>query len=164
MSDAVMIAYLPANGSFVKQDFPHMTLVYGGPITGLDKSQFNSLGKDGVSAARTTGSFSLNVTGVETLGNAGEEVDVLTLYPTPQLLVARQIVEKWNKSEFKDFLPHVTIGPVGSAYAQRILDSPDESSYSNRRRDLLPSNIFFDRLAVCWGDERLIFNLNTYDY
>jgi 2'-5' RNA ligase len=164
MSDTAMIAFLPTNGSFVKQDFPHMTLVFAGPITDRDKSEFNTMAKDGISAARATGSFSLNVTGVETLGDAGEEVDVLTLYPTPQLLVARKLTESWDKSGFPEFLPHVTIGPAGSAYAQRVVDSPDESSYSNRRRDLLPSSVYFDRLAVCWGNDRLIFNLNTYDY
>lgn len=160
-----MIAFLPANGSWVKQDFPHLTLVYAGPIEGRDKSEFNAMGKDGISAARTTGSFSLNVTGVETLGDTGEEVDVLMVYPTPQLLLARQIVEKWNKSEFTDFLPHVTIGPAGSAYVQQVGDNRDyEFGSSTRRRDLLPSSIFFDRLALCWGDDRLIFNLSTFDY
>lgn len=163
MSDQSMIAFLPANGSWVKQDFPHLTLVYGGPITGRDKSEFNAMGKDGISAARATGSFSLSVTGVETLGDAGEEVDALMMYPTPQLLVARKIVESWNKSEFTEFLPHVTIGPAGSAYAQRVVDSTEEYSYRDRRRDVLPSTIYFDRLAVCWGDDRLIFNLSAYD-
>lgn len=164
MSDTAMIAFLPANGSWAKQDFPHLTLVYAGPISGRDKSEFNAMGKDGISAARATGSFSLNVTGVETLGDAGEEVDVLMMYPTPQLLLARQIVEGWNKSEFKDFLPHVSIGPAGSAYAQQVLDTPDEVSYMNRRKDVLPSSIYFDRLALCWGDDRLIFSLSSFDY
>lgn len=159
-----MIAFLPANAPYVKQDFPHLTLVYAGVITGRDESEFNSMGKDAISAARVTGSFSLNVTGVDTLGDAGEEVDVLLMYPTPQLLVARQMVESWNKSEFKEFLPHVTIGPAGSAYSQRVLDTPDEISYMNRKRDVLPGSIYFDRLAVCWGDNRLIFSLNSYDY
>jgi 2'-5' RNA ligase len=165
MSDTAMIAFLPANGSWAKQDFPHLTLVYAGEIADRDQNELNAMGKDGISAARAVGgSFSLNVTGVETLGDPGEEVDVLTVYPTPQLLVARRIVESWNKSEFTEFLPHVTVGPAGSAYAQRVVDSTDEYSYSNRRRDLLPSTIHFDRLAVCWGDDRLLFNLNTYDY
>jgi len=159
-----MVAFLPANGSFVKQDFPHMTLIYGGLITDRDKNDFNAMGKDGISAARATGSFSLNVTGVETLGDAGEEVDALMLYPTPQLLVARQLVEKWDTSGFSEFLPHVTVGPAGSAFAESVFDQRDELSYSTRRKDLLPSTIYFDRLAVCWGDDRLIFNLNTYDY
>lgn len=160
-----MIAFLPANGSWVKQDFPHLTLVYAGPITDRNDTELNAMGKDGISAARAMGSsFSLNVTGVETLGDSGEEVDALVLHPTPQLLVARRIVQSWKKDDFDEYLPHVTIGPAGSAYAQRVLDSTNELSYSTRRQDLLPSTIHFDRLAVCWGDRRLIFNLNTYDY
>lgn len=162
MSDAAMIAFLPANALYVKQDFPHLTLVYAGPITGRDKSEFNKLGKDGISAARATGSFSLNVTGVETLGPAGEEVDALILHPTPQLLVARKIVEEWNDSEFKEFLPHVTIGPAGSAYTQEGVDTSSEFMYSKSSRNVLPSSIFFNRLAVCWGNDRLIFTLSDY--
>ena len=159
-----MIAFLPANGTWVKQDFPHLTLVYAGPITDRDSGEFNAMGKDAISAARVTGSFTLNATGVETLGEGVEEVDALILYPTPQLLVARQIVQSWNKSEFPELLPHVTIGPAGSAYAQRVVDNPDEMSYTSRQKNMLPSSVYFDRLAVCWGNDRLIFNLNTYDY
>lgn len=164
MSDTGMIAFLPTNGSWVKQDFPHMTLVYAGEIAGRDDSEYNAMGKDAISAARAVGgSFSLNVTTIETLGDAGEEVDTLILYPTPQLLVARQIVEKWNKSEFTEFLPHVTIGPAGSAYAQRVVDRTEDYNYP-KRRDVLPTSIHFDRLAVCWGDSRAIFDLSFYDY
>lgn len=164
MSDTAMIAFLPANAPYVKQDFPHLTLVYAGAITGRDQSEFNKLGKDGISAARTMGgAFSLAVTGVETLGDAGEEVDVLTVYPTPQLVLARKMVEDWNDSEFKEFLPHVTIGPAGSAYTQRDVNT-SEFSYSKSHRDVLPSSIFFNRLAVCWGNDRLIFTLSDYDY
>lgn len=164
MSDSAMIAFLPANAPYVKQDFPHLTLVYAGEIAGRDKSEFNTMGKDAISAARVTGSFSLNVTGVDTLGEAEEEVDVLLMHATPQLLVARKIVEKWNRSEFTDFLPHVTIGPPGSAYSQGSEDRFSESNYSNRSRNVLPAAIYFDRLAVCWGDDRLIFSLSNYDY
>lgn len=164
MSDTAMIAFLPANAPYVKQDFPHMTLVYAGEIAGRDKSEFNTMGKDAISAARVTGTFSVNVTGVDTLGDPGEEVDVLLVYPTPQLLVARQMVEKWNNSEFTEFLPHVTIGPAGSAYSQGSEDRFGESTYTKRSRDVLPASIFFDRLAVCWGDDRLIFSLSNYEY
>jgi 2'-5' RNA ligase len=163
MSDDSMIAFLPANAPWVKQDFPHLTLVYGGPITGRDQSEFNTMAKDGISAARATGSFSLMVMEMRTLGDAGEEVDALIMHPTPQLLVARKIVEGWNKSEFKDFLPHVTIGPAGSAYSQPQAEGVDDYGYRSRSRNVLPNNIYFDRLAVCWGNDRLIFNLNTYD-
>jgi 2'-5' RNA ligase len=164
MSDTAMIAFLPANAAWVKQDFPHMTLVYAGPIADRETSDLNVMAKDGISAARATGSFTLNVTGVETLGDAGEEVDALMLYPTPQLIVARQMVEKWNRSEFSDLLPHVSIGPAGSAFSRPSEDRFVDSNFTERRRNVLPSSVYFDRLAVCWGNDRLIFSLNNYDY
>lgn len=164
MSDTAMIAFLPANGLWVKQDFPHLTLVYIGSIVDRNKSDFNAMAKDGISAARVTGSFTLLATGVETLGDPGEEVDALMFYPTPQLLVARQIVEKWDNSGFPNLLPHVTIGPAGSAFAQQVPSDTNDLNYTSRRRDILPSNVYFDRLAICWGDDRLIFNLSSFDY
>lgn len=163
MSDDSMIAFLPSNGSWVKQDFPHMTLVYGGSIEGRDISEFNQMGKDAITAARAIRTFSLNATGVETLGEEPDRVDTLVFYPTPQLLVARKIVESWNKSEFTDFKPHVTIGPAGSAYADMVKVSTNDYEYPKRRRDMLPTSVYFDRLAVCWGDDRLIFDLGIYD-
>lgn len=162
MTDSSMIAFLPANGIWCKQDFPHMTLVYGGPIEGRPDSEFNEMAKDAISAARVVSSFSLKVTGVETLGDEGEEVDVLMLYPTPQLLVARKMVEAWDKSGFPDFMPHSTIGPAGSAYAEQVQTVTDNYSYPERRSSMLPSGLYFDRLAVCWGEKRLIFDLSDF--
>lgn len=164
MSDTSMIAFLPANGSWAKQDFPHLTLVFGGPIEGRELTEFNDMGKDAIIAARTIGSFSLNVTGVEELGDEGEEVDALILYPTPQLLVARNLVEKWDKSGFPDYKPHVSIGPAGSAYADNVQVNNNSDMYPGQRPAVLPSTIYFDRLAICWGDKRLIFNLSQFDY
>jgi 2'-5' RNA ligase len=159
-----MIAFLPVRAPWCKQDFPHMTLVYAGEIEGRSRTDFNDMAKDAISASRVIGSFSLNVTGVDTLGDEGEEVDVLTLYPTPQLLVARSMVEKWDKSGFLDFLPHATIGPAGSAYAMQVDLGMNTDTYPGERKDTLPTNIYFNKLAVCWGDDKLIFDLNNYDY
>ena len=162
-----MIAFLPTNGSWCKQDLPHMTLVFAGKITDRPLSEFNEMAKDAISAARIVKSFSLNVVGVETLGDAGEEVDALMLFPTPQLLVAyNTVADRWDKSEFKNnYLPHATIGPAGSAYAK---DDPfsnsDEVDYSSRRRNTLPASLYFDRMAVCWGDDKIIFSLTEFDY
>lgn len=167
MSDTAMIAFLPTNGSWCKQDFPHMTLVYAGDIADRPKSEFNEMAKDAISAARVVKGFSLNVVGVETLGDAGEEVDALILFPTPQLLIAYNMVSpRWEESEFKgNYLPHATIGPAGSAYAQvDPLTNTDDVSYSQRRRDTLPASIYFDRLAVCWGPDKMIFSLSDFDY
>jgi len=166
MNDTAMIAFLPANGSWVKQDFPHMTLIFNGPIEGREMTEFNEMGKDAITAARTMGSFSLNTIGVEQLGDNGEEVDALILYPTPQLLVARSFVEKWNKSENSDFKPYVTIGPAGAAYVDQVpVRTNSDYSYKDpRESSQLPNNVYFDRLAICWGDKRLIFSLSSLDY
>ena len=167
MSDTAMIAFLPTNGSWCKQDFPHMTLVYAGEITDRPSSEFNEMAKDAISAARVVRSFSLSVTGVETLGDEGQEVDALMLFPTPQLLVAYNTVSaRWDKSEFKDsYLPHATIGPAGSAYAQtEPFANTDDYGYKERRQNTLPASLYFDRLAVCWGDDKMIFSLSDFDY
>lgn len=166
MSDTAMIAFLPTNGSWCKQDFPHMTLVYAGSIVDRPKSEFNEMAKDAISAARIVKAFSLNVTGVEELGDQGEEVDALIFFPTPQLLIAyNTVAPRWNQSEFTDYLPHATIGPAGSAIAQEDpLTNTDDYSYTQRRRNTLPASVYFDRLAVCWGDDKMIFSLSDFDY
>jgi 2'-5' RNA ligase len=157
MSDSALIAYIPVDGSWCKQDFPHMTLVYAGLIVDRSETEFNALAKDAISAARVTGTFNLNVTSVDQMGEGIDKVDVLTLYPTPQLLLARNIVEKWDTGEFPNFIPHATIGPVGSAMT--IADPAPQYSQSYMRQSL-PTKIFFNRIAACWGDKRLIFNID----
>lgn len=155
MDGHAMIAFLPHNGSWCKQDLPHMTLVYAGKTEGRPESDFNALAKDAISAARITGSFRLQVEGVEVFGD-DEKVDVLTFTPTPQLLVARKRVEEWNASEFKDFKPHATIGPEGSAAEMfKGYQDPFETSL----RDGLPLSIYFNRIGAFWGERSLIFNL-----
>lgn len=158
MADEAMIAYLPEYARWVKQDLPHMTLVYCGPVADLQESDFNAMGKDAIAASWTMGPFSLQVTGVEEFGD-NEKVDVVTFYPTPQLLLARKIVEKWNKSEF-DFSPHMTIGPAGSAFEMNPNNDPyaDTSSYT---KNSIPRSVYFNRIAVCWGPKRLVFNLSS---
>lgn len=167
MTDTAMIAYLPEDGSWCKQDLPHMTLVYAGPIADLQDTDLNAMGKDAISAARITGPFSLPVTSVEQLGEGDEAVDALVLYPTPQLLLARNVVARWNKSEFSEFAPHATIGPVGSAFSDTVpffdqgMDV-SESRYQMMKRSTLPDRLYFNRIAVCWGDKRMVFNTNSF--
>lgn len=167
MSDDAMIAYLPEDGSWCRQDLPHMTLVFAGPINQMQESDLNEMGKDAISAARITGPFSLPVTSVEQMGEGQEAVDALVLYPTPQLLLARNIVMRWNKSEFTEFKPHATIGPVGSAFADTVpfynsgLDV-SESRYQMMKNSALPDRLYFNRITVCWGDKKLVFNTNSF--
>jgi 2'-5' RNA ligase len=167
MADGVMIAYLPENGGWCKQDLPHMTLVYAGEIDERQPSDLNKLAKDAISAARITGPFSLPVTSVEVFGEGIDAVDVLVLYPTPQLLLARNIVSHWNKSEFTEFKPHATIGPVGSAFADNVpyydqTDQISESRYQTMKNSTLPDRLYFNRIAAVWGEKKLVFNTNSF--
>lgn len=161
-----MIAYLPSDGSWCKQPFPHMTLVWGGNVTtDTLPGDFNQLTKDAISAARLTGPFSLNITGVEELGggdSGNPAVDALVFYPTPQLLLARNLVQRWNASSFTTFLPHATIGPAGSAAQMAVPQNvwPDVNSDTvNSPFRGLPTSLWFNRIASCWGDQQLIFDI-----
>lgn len=140
MNDGVMIAYLPTTTYWCRQEFPHMTLVYCGTVDDLKPTALNELAKDAISVARLTGPLMLNVVGTDVFGDENEKVDVLRLYPTPQLILARQLVEKWNASQHP-FNPHATVGPEGSAWGD------------------LPTNLYFDRLAVSWGTKNMLFQL-----
>lgn len=129
----------------------------------LPDSQFNELTKDAISASRVTGSFSLNVTGMQELGGGdtgNPPVDALVFYPTPQLLLARNIVQKWDQDGFPTYLPHATIGPAGSAVAMSVPQNvwPDVNGRTPMKG--LPSSLWFNRLAVCWGDKKIVFNIS----
>lgn len=165
--DGIMIAYLPEDGSWCKQDLPHMTLVYAGTIDERAESDFNALAKDAISAARITGPLSLPVTSVEEFGEGEDAVDVLVLYPNPQLLLARKLVEHWNKSQYTDYMPHATIGPAGSALAESVPyydmgSEISESRYQMMRRSTLPDRLYFNRIAAVWGDKKMVFNTNSF--
>ena len=159
-----MIAFLPEDGSWCKQELPHMTLVYAGETDGRPSTDLNAIAKDMISVARVTGSFGLEVLGVEEFGPDDDRVDVLTFHPTPQLLVARNMVSRWNASEFKEYKPHATIGPAGSAYAMNV---PTGDRYSDdvpvpQYRRNLPLRLYFNRIVTCWGNEKLVFRLGDF--
>lgn len=140
VSDGVMIAFLPRDDEWTKVDYPHMTLVYAGTKSDLTPSDFSSLAKDAATVALLLHPFSLRVLGTEVFGDPGQQVNVLRLRPTPELVAARQIVEKWNASKH-DFTPHVTLG-AATQFA-----------------DLQPSMLYFDRLVLAWGDDKIVFSL-----
>lgn len=140
-SDGVMIALLPTVDDWCHIECPHLTLVYAGKKQDMSFMDYQALAKDAASIAMVAPRTSLQVTGRETFGDAQEAVDVFTLRPTPELLGMRNFVEKWNKSEYTEFKPHVTIGPVGT-----FVEIP-------------PRIVSFDRVLVSWGDDQLTFNL-----
>ncbi len=139
----VMIAYLPVDAWWCKQELPHMTLVYAGSVDDLSRGDFSSLAKDASTIATLSRPFFSKVIDVEVFGPPGEQVDVLKLDKTPMIAAARTIVERWNKSEYS-FNPHATVGPVGSA--RELVGGP-------------PMMIEFDKIMVAFGEESIVFKL-----
>lgn len=139
-SDGVMIAFLPTTTDWCRQELPHMTLVYAGTKDQLQPGDFNSLAKDAASIALLYRPFMLEVTHLDVFGDADNKVDVLRFRLTPELMAARRMVERWNKSEHP-FQPHATIGPVNG-----LPIAP-------------PRMVGFNQIIVGWGEESLTFKL-----
>lgn len=146
MDDSVMVALLPITTDWCKIDLPHLTLVFAGSKKELDNTSFNDLCKDAASIAQMARPIALEVTGREMFGNWSEDpsdaVDVFRLRAKPELLAMRNVVERWNKSEWP-FNPHVTIGPPGVQI------------------DFTPHIIAFDKIGVYWGKDAVVFNFKV---
>jgi 2'-5' RNA ligase len=140
----IMIAFLPTSGEWCMQELPHMTLVYAGTTDKLSKADLNELAKDASTIAMMTAPFSLRVRGLEVFGEEPEQVKVLRFDMTPELFAVRRLVEHWNASQYKDFKPHATVGPVEAPMA------------------FVPSYVRFDRILVSYGPEQIVFNLRGY--
>lgn len=138
---SAMIALVPTEAEWCKQDCPHLTLVYAGEIPDLPADAFNDLAKDAASLAMLSNPIWLKVTGLDVFGDVTEErVNVLKLQPSSELLAMRRVVEHWNASQFP-FNPHVTVGP------------------SHLGVDLIPDGVSFDQVLVGWGDEHIPFRM-----
>lgn len=140
--DSIMIAFLPTYATWVKQELPHMTLVFAGLVSEAGPNLKRDMTLDTAMIAAVTPKFSLLSLGVDQFGEGMERVDVLRLLKTTPLEAVRRMVERHNKSQYTDYKPHITIGPVGSA----------AESY-------LPEGVTFDRILLAWGDEHLVFFL-----
>lgn len=144
-----MLAFVPVETYWCKQPLPHMTLVYCGTVEDVSMAQFNDIAKDALAVVRLMKRpFTLDVTGIDTFGGDDADnpkVDVLTLGITPQLQMARRLVQIWNASQHP-FNPHATIGPEGSAEGE------------------LPTQLYFDRLIATWGPKQMSFRLGGGDY
>jgi 2'-5' RNA ligase len=135
---SVMVALLPITDDWCQIELPHLTLVYAGEVKDLEPTDFNKLAKDAASLSMLSAPVFLRVTGVETFGDT-DPVSVLRLQPSPELLAMRHAVEGWNASEYTEFKPHCTIGPVGTYIENR------------------PTHLAFDRIMVGWGEDRITF-------
>lgn len=145
MSDydsSIMIALLPDEAKWVKQDLPHLTIVFGGDIPDAKSGLLGEMVAMTTALGLSISPMRLWSSGVRQFGEGDERVDVLTFEPNPDLLHVRSCVEKWSKSQYKFFNPHVTIGPVGSASATE-----------------LPRTVVFDKLLLAWGDRHFKYDL-----
>lgn len=141
--NGIMIALLPISAPWVKIDLPHMTLVYSGEIKDHDKEDLPKLLKDASSLAAISKPITLQVLDLEVFGKDSERVDVFTLRLTPELMGMRSFVEKWHRSEYNTFRPHITIGPSPSMIVER------------------PGYVAFNRILVGWGDQKFTFNMRV---
>lgn len=139
--EGVMIALLPITTDWCEIKLPHMTLVYCGKIGELAAGTFDELVKDTSALASLSRSPMLRVRAMDTFGEDSDKVDVLKLQITPEIAAMRRSVEKWNKSEHKDFKPHVTVGMAGQPHPEP------------------PKYISFNRMCVQWGEDMVVFNL-----
>ena len=136
---SVMVALLPTTRDWTHLALPHLTLVYVGEIDAVRPTLYNELAKDAMTAADSFGNLDIPVVGVDEFGGGDQPtVDALRLVPTTQLLALRRIFDRYNGSQWTEFDPHVTVGPVGSA-------------------TVVPDTILFDRISVCWGKEMVSY-------
>lgn len=145
MSDydsSIMIALLPDKAGWVKQDLPHLTVVYAGEIPDAKRSLFGEMVSETTALGLSINPMRLWSSGVKQFGEGDERVDVLTFETSPELLYVRQRVEKWSKSQYVNYNPHVTIGPVGSSEIEK-----------------LPRTVVFNKLLLAWGDRHFRYDL-----
>lgn len=139
---SIMVAVLPTTSEWCKLELPHATVIYGGETESSKPTMFNELAKEASRLAADTPEFLSKVTGVATFGDK-EKVSVLTLEKTKELLRLRRAFEKWDDSDFSRYRPHATIGPEGTQI------------------NPIPLYLVFDRLAVVWADQNIIFKLKS---
>jgi 2'-5' RNA ligase len=143
-STGVMVAFLPTEDSWCKQDLPHMTLVYAGTTDVLSPGAFNDIAKDAASLSMLVAPFYLRVLDVAVFGEE-EKVNVLRFRATSELAAMRSHVERWNASQHP-FSPHATIGPLSAGVGY------------------VPEAVYFDRIYVGFGEQSLTFNLKRNNY
>jgi 2'-5' RNA ligase len=139
-TQGVMVALRPITSDWSTLSLPHLTLVYAGKKGELRPTDFNSLAKSTASIAMEHSTIQLYTDGLDVFGVEGEEVEVIKVRATPQLMRMRQSVVSWNQSDWP-YNPHVTIGPRGSFKLGMEI----------------PPAIAFDRVLLQWGEEELNF-------
>lgn len=139
--DSIMVALLPKGETGSKLELPHLTVIYGGEIPEMTARETFDLIGTFISVMDGTPIPPLKVTGLEIFGD-DEKVEVLTFASNPELDRLRTIFEPHHKSQYKEFKPHLTMGPVGSV-----------------RNKNLPDTVEFNRLILAFGDRKITENL-----
>lgn len=136
-----MIALIPENFYLTNVEFPHCTLVYLGRVENKPHAKYRELLQVTSGLATITRSFRARVSGEDVFGPTQDRVKVLKLQLTPELYAMRSFVERFNESEYEEYLPHITVGP----WNIELYDHPNA--------------VRFDRLALCWGESKTFFRL-----
>lgn len=145
MNTSAMVALLPSNDSWCRQDLAHMTVVYLGELEDLSDTLRIELTQKVSDLACLMRGFSVKVLKQEIFGT-DESVDVLTIDKSPQVLALRSFFQDHNASEHTDYSPHVTIGP-------------HEALSENTSKEPSPMYLTFNRIGLFWGDEQVVFYL-----
>ena len=141
-TEHVMVALVPTEIYWSTLEYPHLTLVYVGKTIDQPSYVHNELLKLANVIANANPPFYAKVVGTDIFGPEDDLVDVILIEQSPRLLLMRAALEQYNGSEYKEFKPHCTIGPVGS------------------KRNNIPELINFDKIVVAWGDNRMSYQLN----
>lgn len=139
---SVMVALLPTSTYWCNQDLPHVTLVYAGDVENLRETDRNEIAKTVLDISTDYQPFTVPVIGLDIFGD-DDPVEVLVLELTPELQDMRKRLVKWNASQYTDYKPHATIGPVG----------PKKSMTH------YPESLTFDRIGFYWGINKLVSDL-----
>ena len=137
--DDIMVALLPMTTDWSTLELPHLTLIYAGKVADHKPYEFNNMAKDVSSLAALSRPIALEVMSIGPLGPPEDTVSAIMFRPKTELMAMRNFVEKWDTGKYPVYKPHATIGPYPS--------SPP----------MTPSQIAFDRIAVCWGSDHLVF-------
>ena len=135
MNDGVILALLPRGST----GETHCTLVYGGTV-GEDAPHPTVLAKSAMHLARGFMPFDVTVTGHDMFGQ--EKDEPVNLIDSHHLHAMRHFVNHHNRSEFKDFKPHISVNE----------DTPHLA---------LGSKLRMDRLALWYGEDRWSWALGT---
>ena len=143
-NDSSMIALLPDEAPWVKQDLPHLTLVYSGEVAKLSDQDIILLKGLTRALSLVFRPQLLDSISVDVFGKDDDRVHVVRTSKSDDLTLMRSLAERFDASEYKVYKPHVTVGPIGQTQVSGV-----------------PDQILFDRIGLFIGDEKWVYNLSS---